>query len=80
MDDPRTDNPVAVAEDLGGGDAWLYPEAALPRGLGGEDDAISAGDEGLRWFYGGTEPPELQAAAAPAQDRDDKPQRHRRAA
>lgn len=79
MDDPRADSPIAEPEDLCGGDTWLYPETALPRGLGGEDDDSSAADGSLRWFYGGTEPPEAPAAAIPKFDRDEKAQRRRRA-
>jgi len=63
MDDPRSDSPIAeFADDLSVGEAWPDPEGALQRASGFDDDAAMAADDSLRWFYGGTEPPEDPAA------------------
>ncbi len=63
MDDPRTDNSIAEPDDFVGGDAWPDPAGAPPPGAAGSaDDAAMAADDALRWFYGGTEPPEQPAA------------------
>ena len=62
MDDPRTDNPIAEPDDLMDGDPWPDFEGASPRATGFEGDAAMAADDSLRWFYGGTEPPEDPAA------------------
>lgn len=88
MDDPRSESPIAEepAEEpdgFAGGDAWPDPDGALQRGPGLEDDTIQAGDDALRWFYGGTEPPETPATAMPplpADRREGQAQRLRRAA
>ena len=62
MDDPRSDNPIVEPDDFMAGDAWPDFEGAAPRATGLDDDAAMAADDSLRWFYGGTEPPEQPAA------------------